>query len=219
MSVKTNSVVALFFILVLILVIKPNFIYSINNSILGRLFLICLLIFFAMNNITLALLTLFIIVILLNKYDSFVEGYENIETPDTIGEENVPITGSQEVLTKDAVKQNIKNRISDLKEKAEAVKSQQANMSTGTTDSNTMASNTMASNTMASNTGTPDSTSTGMDKEDIKNAIQSIPANSIPVDKNTFNSSDNVQPSTSSMLTNKASLTEGFCPCAASLVF
>ena len=58
-----------------------------------------------------------------------------------------------------------------------------------------------------------------MDKEDIKNAIQSIPANSIPVDKNTFNSSDNVQPSTSSMLTNKASLTEGFCPCAASLVF
>ena len=86
MSVKTNSVVALFFILVIILVIKPNFVYSINSSILGRLFLICLLIFFAMNNITLALLTLFIIIILLNKYDSFVEGMENIQTPDTIGE-------------------------------------------------------------------------------------------------------------------------------------
>ena len=197
MSVKTNSVVALFFILVIILVIKPNFVYSINTSILSRLFLICILIFFAMNNITLALLTLFIIIILLNKYDSFVEGMENIQTPDTIGEENVPITGAQQVLTKDAVKQKIQDRISDLKAKAQSSQGEQ----------------TQPAQTSDSNTGT------GMDKEDIKNAIQSISASSIPVDKNTFNSTDNVQPSTSSMLTNKASLTEGFCPCAASIVF
>ena len=197
MSVKTNSVVALFFILVIILVIKPNFVYSINSSILSRLFLICILIFFAMNNITLALLTLFIIIILLNKYDSFVEGMENIQTPDTIGEENVPITGAQQVLTKDAVKQKIEDRISDLKAKAQSSQGEQ----------------TQPAQTSDSNTGT------GMDKEDIKNAIQSISASSIPVDKNTFNSTDNVQPSTSSMLTNKASLTEGFCPCAASIVF
>jgi hypothetical protein len=148
-----------------------------------------------MNNITLALLTLFIIIILLNKYDSFVEGMENIQTPDTIGEENVPITGAQQVLTKDAVKQKIEDRISDLKAKAQASQGEQ----------------TQSDQTSNSNTG--------MDKEDIKNAIQSISANSIPVDKNTFNSTDNVQPSTSSMLTNKASLTEGFCPCAASIVF
>jgi len=197
MSVKHNSIVALFFILVIILVIKPNFVYSINSSILGRLFLICLLVFFAMNNITLALLTLFIIIILLNKYDSFVEGMENIQTPDTIGEENVPITGAQQVLTKDAVKQKIEDRISDLKAKAQSSQGEQ----------------TQPAQTSDSNTGT------GMDKEDIKNAIQSISASSIPVDKNTFNSTDNVQPSTSSMLTNKASLTEGFCPCAASIVF
>jgi hypothetical protein len=190
MSVKTYSIVALFFTLVIILAIKPRFINIINSSILGRLFLICLLIFFAMNNITLALLTLFIIIILLNNNDSFVEGMENIQTTDTIGEENVPITGRQKVLTKDAVKENIKDRISDLKAKA-----QQNN---STTDS------------------TP---TTGLDKEDIKNAIQSIPANSIPVDKNSFNSGDNVQPSTSSILTNKGTLTEGFCPCAASVVF
>lgn len=194
MSVKTNSIVALFFTLVIILAIKPRFINIINSSILGRLFLICLLIFFAMNNITLALLTLFIIIILLNNNDSFVEGMENIQTPDTIGEDNVPITGSQKVLTKDAVKENIKDRISDLKAKA-----QQNNSTTDSTP-----------------TTTP---TTGLDKEDIKNAIQSIPANSIPVDKNSFNSSDNVQPSTSSILTNKGTLTEGFCPCAASVVF
>jgi fructose-specific phosphotransferase system component IIB len=150
-----------------------------------------------MNNITLALLTLFIIIILLNKYDSFVEGMENIQTPDTIGEENVPITGAQQVLTKDAVKQKIQDRISDLKAKAQSSQGEQ----------------TQPAQTSDSNTGT------GMDKEDIKNAIQSISASSIPVDKNTFNSTDNVQPSTSSMLTNKASLTEGFCPCAASIVF
>lgn len=199
MSVKHNSIVALFFTLVLILVIKPNFIYRINSSILGRLFLICLLVFFAMYNVTLALLTVFIIIILLSKYDNFVEGMDNIETPDTIGEENVPITGKQQVLTKDAVKkdeikQNINDRISDLKAKAQ----QQDNTTTttSTTDSNM-----------------------GMDKEDIKNAIQSMSANSIPTDKSMFNSNDNVQPLTSSMLTNKSSLTEGFCPCAASVVF
>jgi hypothetical protein len=157
-----------------------------------------------MYNVTLALLTVFIIIILLSKYDNFVEGMDNIETPDTIGEENVPITGKQQVLTKDAVtkdavkkdeiKQNINDRISDLKAKAQ----QQANTTTttSTTDSNM-----------------------GMDKEDIKNAIQSMPANSIPTDKSMFNSNDNVQPLTSSMLTNKSSLTEGFCPCAASVVF
>lgn len=192
MSVKTNSIVGLFFILIIILVINPNFIYNINSSILGRLFLICLLIFFAMNNITLALLTLFIIIILLNKYDSFVEGMENIQTPDTIGEENVPITGKQEVLTKDSVIQKIDDKISDLKAKAQAGQIQ----TTQTNDSNS-----------------------GMDKEDIKNAIQSLSSSTIPIDKKTFISSENVQPSTSSMLTNKASLTEGFCPCAANVVF
>jgi len=201
MSVKTNSVVALFFILVIILVINPNFINSINSTILGRLFLICLLIFFAMNNITLALLTLFIIIILLNNHDSFVEGMENIQTPDTIGEENVPVTGAQQVLTKDAVKQKIEDRISDLKAKAQA----------GQTSGNQTSGNQTQTQTNDSNSG--------MDKEDIKNAIQSISSSSIPVDKKTFNSTDNVQPSTSSMLTNKASLTEGFYPCAASIVF
>lgn len=202
MSVKTNSVVALFFTLVLILGIKPNFIYSVNNSILGRLFLICLIIFFAMNNITLALLTVFIIIIFLNRYDSLIEGMD-IQTPDTVGEENIPITGSQQVLTKDAVKQKIQDRISDLKAKAQG------------TDSSTNVSSTTDSSTTDSST--PDS-STGMDKEDIKNAIQSISANSIPVDKKTFNSTDNVQPAVPSMLTNKASLTEGFCPCAANII-
>lgn len=216
MSVKTNSVVALFFILVIILVINPNFINSINSTILGRLFLICLLIFFAMNNITLALLTLFIIIILLNNHDSFVEGMENIQTPDTIGEENVPVTGAQQVLTKDAVKQKIEDRISDLKAKAQAGQTS-GNQTTGnqTSGNQTSGNQTLGNQTQ---TQTNDSNS-GMDKEDIKNAIQSIPSSSIPVDKKTFNSTDNVQPSTSSMLTNKASLTEGFCPCAANIVF
>jgi hypothetical protein len=158
-----------------------------------------------MYNVTLALLTVFIIIILLSKYDNFVEGMDNIETPDTIGEENVAITGKQQVLTKDAVKkdeikQNINDRISDLKAKAQ----QQTNTATP-------ANTTTQASTTDSNMG--------MDKEDIKNAIQSMPANSIPTDKSMFNSNDNVQPLTSSMLTNKSTLTEGFCPCAASVVF
>jgi hypothetical protein len=56
----------------------------------------------------------------------------------------------------------------------------------------------------------------GVDKEDIKNAIASKESKSIPLDPNSKNSEE-VSPFKSSMLTNSSSLTEGFCPCAASV--
>lgn len=53
----------------------------------------------------------------------------------------------------------------------------------------------------------------GIDKEDIKNAIMSKDSNVLPVDPNS-KSSEEVNAFKQSMLTNKSSLTEGFCPCA-----
>lgn len=56
----------------------------------------------------------------------------------------------------------------------------------------------------------------GVDKEDIKAAIASKESKSIPLDPNAMKS-DEVAPFKSGMLSNSSSLTEGFCPCAASV--
>lgn len=56
----------------------------------------------------------------------------------------------------------------------------------------------------------------GIDREDIKNAVASKESKSIPVDANSMKSEE-VSPFKPSMLNNSTSLTEGFCPCAASV--
>jgi len=196
MSMKTNSIVALFVVLSIILAIKPRFINDIYNSILGRIVLIAVIIFLAMNNVTLGLLVVLVLIVILNVYGTFTEGMENIQTPDTvgqivtsvdgitIGEENVPQTGGIQVLTKDAV--NAK-KLSELKAQA----------ASGITSTST-------------------STDEGVDQTDITAVIRPKPSNSIAVDKSTLQSPE-VSAFTPSMVTNSSSLTEGFCPCAASV--
>ena len=74
MSIKIQSIVALFIALVIILAINPTIVHNMYGSILGRLFLILIVIFFAINNITLGLLIVLTIITALNQYGSFVEG-------------------------------------------------------------------------------------------------------------------------------------------------
>jgi hypothetical protein len=98
MSIKIQSIGALFLALVIILVINPTIVNNMYNSILGRLFLILIVIFFAINNITLGLLIVLTIITALNQYGSFVEGMEN-GRPVTVGEDNINVDGVQQVLT------------------------------------------------------------------------------------------------------------------------
>jgi hypothetical protein len=188
MSVKNKSIFFIFIILVIILTFNPRMIYNFYKTILGRTVLIGLIIFLAMNNISLALIVSFIIILVLNNYGNFVEGFDNIETPDTIGEENVPITGKQVVYTKGATVAAAKKKISELKQL------KQANISSTTPSKD------------------------GIDTTSLQESVKSVPANSIPVNPKDFRSED-VKPFSQSMLTNDSSLTEGFCPCAAALVF
>jgi anti-sigma28 factor (negative regulator of flagellin synthesis) len=104
----------LFVILLIILAINPKVVNNMYNNILGRLLLVCVIIFCSINNTTLGLLSVLIIISGLNKFGSFVEGMTN-ETPTTIGEENTDTTGSQVVLTNSAV-DSAKKKISDLKQ-------------------------------------------------------------------------------------------------------
>lgn len=118
MSIKIQSIGALFVALVIILAINPTIVNNMYSSILGRLFLILIVIFFAINNITLGLLIVLTIITALNQYGSFVEGMlplvEGMENgnPITVGEDNTNVAGVQPVLTESNI-----NSINKLKRK------------------------------------------------------------------------------------------------------
>ena len=160
MSIKNKSIGALFIALVIILAVKPVIIHNIYHSILGRLVLIGIVIFFSMNNITLGLLVALAIIAASNQFAPFVEGMEN---GTTVGEDNTSAStkGSQVVLTGDASKkvqgitpeqqQMVQQKMSDLKEKVNAA---------------------------------------GLDLETIKNTIKSKDSNTIPIDPNATTSEE-----------------------------
>jgi len=131
MSIKSQSIVGLFLALVLILALNPKMINNIYDNVLGRIVLICLVIFFALNNVTLGLLVVLIIIAGLNQFGSFTEGF----------------TEGQPVLTKGAIKNmkpilNKQKKLSELKEetttKTSGVNLQDLRNTTMPKDSNTI---------------------------------------------------------------------------------
>jgi len=195
MSMETKCVIALFVALLIILAVNPRMINNIYSTILGRLVLIGVVIFLAMNNLVLGLLVALAIISSINQFGSFVEGMDTMAAPVTIGEDNVPITGQQIVLTKSATADvdAAKQKISDLKARAAS-----GNLNTNSnTNSNTNAN------------------SNGIDKEAIRNTIMAKNSKTIQLDANAMKNED-VNAYNPSMLTNTSSMTEGFCPCAAS---
>jgi hypothetical protein len=192
---ETKCVIALFVALLIILAVNPRMINNIYSTILGRLVLIGVVIFLAMNNLVLGLLVALAIISSINQFGSFVEGMDTMAAPVTIGEDNVPITGQQIVLTKSATADvdAAKQKISDLKARAAS-----GNLNTNSnTNSNTNAN------------------SNGIDKEAIRNTIMAKNSKTIQLDANAMKNED-VNAYNPSMLTNTSSMTEGFCPCAAS---
>jgi hypothetical protein len=173
---KTHSIVAIFIALVVILAINPKMVNTLYSSVLGRLFLISIVILLSMKNVTLGLLVALTIISGLNQFGSFVEGFE----PTTVGEDNVDATGKQIVLTNAAqgttgatgsteIVNSAKQKISDLKAQAAA---------------------------------------NGVDKEDIKAALQAKDSSTIPTDPN-MTTNETVEAFTTNML-RPSSLTKGF---------
>ncbi len=110
MNLKTQSLWGLFIALIIILALNPKIVNNIYSSIIGRLLLICIVIFFTMNNTTLGLLVALVIITSLNQFGYFVEGMEN-QTETTIGEDNIQSTGTTQVLTKSATSSLINDNI------------------------------------------------------------------------------------------------------------
>jgi hypothetical protein len=179
---KTHSIVAIFIALVVILAINPKMVNTLYSSVLGRLFLISIVILLSMKNVTLGLLVALTIISGLNQFGSFVEGsfvegsfVEGFEAT-TVGEDNVDATGKQIVLTNAAqgTAQNQGTTVNSAKQKISDLKAQ----------------------------------ANGVDKEDIKAALQAKDSSTIPTDPNmTTNAS--VEAFTTNML-RPSSLTKGF---------
>jgi hypothetical protein len=166
--------------MVLILAINPRMIYSIYDTILGRLVLIGIVLFLSMNSTTLGLLATLVIIISLNQFSTFVEGMENATT---IGEDNVPNTGNIKVLTKSAVKNDIEQTDKGTTDK-------------GTTDKGQTISELK------------EAAAAGVDREDIKMAIAPKSEKAFP--QPTSGSTENTMPATEATLKKNGSLTETF---------
>ena len=187
---KTHSIVAIFIALVVILAINPKMVNTLYSSVLGRLFLISIVILLSMKNVTLGLLVALTIISGLNQLGSFVEGsfvegsfVEGFEAT-TVGEDNVDATGKQIVLTNAALNQgtaqgtaqNQGTTVNSAKQKISDLKAQAA--------------------------------TNGVDKEDIKAALQAKDSSTIPTDPN-MTTNDSVEAFTTNML-RPSSLTKGF---------
>ncbi len=177
MSIKFQSIVALFVALVIILAINPTIVRNMYGSILGRLFLILIVIFFAINNITLGLLIVLTIITALNQYGSLVEGMlplveatlplvegmlplvEGIKSGSgvTIGEDNTNVTGEQTVLTNSDT--NLNSLLKKKKDETIGIDKEDLEMTMMPKDSNQIPVNNMNISTEV-NAASPDMFST-----------------------------------------------------------
>jgi hypothetical protein len=184
---KTHSIVAIFIALVVILAINPKMVNTLYSSVLGRLFLISIVILLSMKNVTLGLLVALTIISGLNQFGSFVEGsfVEGFE-PTTVGEDNVDATGKQIVLTNAA---------------------QGTTLNQGTTGQGTAVTTVNSAKQKISDLKAQ-AAANGVDKEDIKAALQAKDSSTIPTDPN-MTTNETVEAFTTNML-RPSSLTKGF---------
>jgi hypothetical protein len=89
---KIQFLIGLFVLIVVVLVLNPRVINDIHKTILGRIMLIGLVIFFTAHNTTLGLLVALCLIIAINMF--FMEGIDETLSK-TIGDDNV-ITDSTE---------------------------------------------------------------------------------------------------------------------------
>jgi hypothetical protein len=193
MDMKSKGIISLFVLLAIILAIKPSILNDIYNTMLGRLVLIVVIIFLSMNNVTLGLLVALVLIIVLNQFTTFTEGMENISTPNTVG--NIPATTN--VTNNTVGEENVP---------------QTGAISVLTKDATKKLSELKSQN--ASGINSIQSTG-GVDAVQMSEQVRPKPSTMMPVDKTAMLSNE-VSAHTPSMVTNSSSLTEGFCPCAAS---
>ena len=157
---KIHGLGFLFIMLIVVLIVSPRSLNNLYNNTLGRVALIALIIFFAMNNVTLGLLAALCVIIASNMY--MFEGMEN--------------------MTEDE-KNKLKDKVTTI---TTTIPTSTTTPPSTTTPSTTTPSTTTATSTTSNST----TTGTGVDKEAIKDAIQAKASNAIQVAKSDFASTE-----------------------------
>jgi hypothetical protein len=85
MKFNQETMEIFFFIFIIILAVFPKQVHHFYKSMLGRLVLISIVVYFTVNNMTLGLLMALVIIAASNQFKPFVEG---MTTPKIVGEDN-----------------------------------------------------------------------------------------------------------------------------------
>ena len=93
---KIHVLIVLFIVLVLVLVVNPSIIKNMYSSFLGRIMLVFIVLFFAMNNMTLGLLTALVFIILSNMILATQEGVTTMDESSKEGEVKEVKEGEEE---------------------------------------------------------------------------------------------------------------------------
>lgn len=166
MNNQTMGVI--FLLVIIILAVIPKMVHNFYNTIIGRLLLISVVIYFTINNSTLGLLMALVIIAALNQYGSFTEG---MRVADKLKSDD---STTSDTTTSDTERDN--SAIGGLVI---------GNRSKTIGDDIT--------------TETEKEKVTGVDRQDIQNALASKSSNSIPIVISSSNT-DEVSASTEGML-------------------
>jgi len=166
---KMQGSLGLFVLLVIILMVKPIFYKNMYNNVLGRLFLIAILLFFATTNVTLGLIVALIMIIGTNI--SFVEGFESTQSAD--------------------VKTSTSNSNSDAAISDALAKLNSTGTTIGTGDDG-VKSNVGQINVVTSkyNSNSNSKSKNGVDRISVEQSVKAKDSNQIPVTKENFVSAD-----------------------------
>ena len=170
---RLHMLLALFIAFLLIIVWKPGHIYdTYQQSILGRIVLIGVVIFFAKENMVLGLLAALILIAVSNQFGMRIEGLDTM--PTTIGDDNAPTTSTTSTtatipVTTTASAATANTNIDEQAKKVDEIKKKLSDLKANLDED-------------------------GVDREDIKDAIKAKPSNSMPVDKSAVSSTEDVAP-------------------------
>ena len=110
MMSKNITIKCLLFVLIVILAINPKTVYKMYSSILGRFFLVAVVFFLSMNNVTLGLLGALTIISALNQLAPFTEGFQE---NDLDGEVKNTLDDNISGVDKENIKQTISSKASN----------------------------------------------------------------------------------------------------------
>lgn len=174
-----DKTIFIFILLLCISAIYPSFIYELNRYLLGKIIIVCFVVYFAKYSVVLGMLSALILFVVFDENKNIIENFkQNVvgRRPNTSSPKRsaAPATLSKATLSK-------------------ATQSKEG-MTPENTDIytiNTVGEIIPPEEKININTNNKNE---GFDKYDLENTIKPKNSNWFPIDKNMFSSSDNIEP-------------------------